>query len=364
MPVNSVFVSVDGLEAFTTAVFARLGLPPEDAAEVATCLLTAEIRGIGSHGVTRVPIYAERLRRGLVTATPSIGVKRTSSSVAIVDGDDGMGAVVGSRAMREAVALASEHGAAAVAVRRSNHYGIASYYAMQALEHDCIGLALTNAAPTMAPWGGREPFLGTNPVAAAVPAGAYPAIVLDMATSVVARGKIILAAQRGEPIPEGWALDAEGEPTTDADKALAGAVLPFAGPKGSGLALLVDMLSGVLAGAAIGRQVGNLYTDFEARQNVGHFFVVLHVAKFMAVDEFKARMDAMIGALKACAPAVGGERVLMPGEIELATAAERRRTGIPLSREIVEALRKVADDLNLAHFESSPKPLAAESVNG
>ena len=357
-PDGSIYVACDRLGEFATAVFIRLGLSSEDAARVADCLLTADLRGIGSHGVSRVPIYAERLRRGLVNPTPSLRVERTGAVVAVVDGDNGMGAVVGTRAMGEAIALAAEHGAAAVTARHGNHYGIASYYAMQALEHDCLGVALTNAAPAMAPWGGREKFLGTNPLAAAAPAGAHPAIVLDMATSVAARGKIRLAAQRGEAIPEGWALDAAGAPTTDAAKAMAGVILPFAGPKGSALALLVEILAGVLSGAAVGPAVGNQYADFTRRQDVGHFFVVLDVARFMPVAAFKGRMDAMIAALKAGAPAEGHREVLLPGDIERATAERRRRTGVPLSREIVAALGELSESLGVPFPDTSPEPLA------
>ena len=350
------YVAADGLEAFTAGVFVRLGLPAADAARVADCLLTADLRGIGSHGVSRVPIYAERLRRGLVNPTPSIAVERTGATAAI-DGDNGMGAVVGTRAMDEAIALAGSHGVGAVTVRHGNHFGIASYYAMQALESDRIGLALTNAAPAMAPWGGREVFFGTNPLAAAAPAGARPAIVIDMATSVTARGKIRLAAQRGDPIPEGWALDAVGAPTTDAHAAMAGIILPFAEHKGSAIALLIEILAGVLAGAAVGRAVGDQYTDLGRRQDTGYFFVVLDVARFMPVDEFKGRMDAMIDALKAGPPAAGHRRVLLPGDIERDHAEKRRRTGVPLSQEIVAALGELAESLGVPFPRTSAEPL-------
>ena len=348
--------AAERLEAFTADVFVRLGLSSEDAARVADCVLTADLRGIGSHGVSRVPIYAERLRRGLVNPSPSIGVEHTGAT-AVVDGDNGIGAVVGTRAMAEAIALAGAHGAAAVTVRHANHFGIASYYAMQALESDRIGLALTNAAPAMAPWGGREPFFGTNPLAAAAPAGARPAIVLDMATSVTARGKVRLAAQRGDPIPEGWALGADGAPTTDARAAMAGIILPFAGPKGSAIALLIEILAGVLAGAAVGPAVGDQYTDLDRPQGVGYFFVVIDIARFMPVAAFKERMDGMIDDIKSGAPAAGHREVLLPGDIERDSAELRRRTGIPLSEDIVGALVELSEGLGVPFPAVSAGPL-------
>jgi LDH2 family malate/lactate/ureidoglycolate dehydrogenase len=356
MAPGSTYVAADGLGTFAAEVFARLGLPSDDADRVADCLLTADLRGIGSHGVSRVPIYAERLRRGLVNPTPSFAVERGGATAA-VDGDNAMGAVVGTRAMSEAIALADAHGAAAVTVRHGNHFGIASYFAMQALERDCIGLAMANTAPAMAPWGGRQRFFGTNPLAAAAPAGAQPAIVIDMATTVTARGKIRLAAQSGGTIPEGWALDADGAPTTDARAAMAGIILPFAEHKGSAIALLIEILAGVLTGAAVGDAVGDQYTNFDRPQDVGYFFVAIDVARFMPVGEFKARMDAMIDDLKGGAPAAGHERILLPGDIERDTTETRRRTGIPLSEEVVRGLGEVSESLGVPLPHTSSQPL-------
>ncbi|MEW6046817.1 MAG: Ldh family oxidoreductase [Bacillota bacterium] len=352
-----IYVEYAQLERFATALFVRSGLAPEGASLVSRCLVMADLRGVDSHGVTRIPIYVKRLEKGLVNPHPQVRAERVSASVCLVDGDNGMGALVGTRAMEQALSMAGEAGVGVAAVRRSNHYGMAAFYALQALDRGCIGMTMTNAPPTLAPWGGRQALLGTNPLAVAVPAGQHPPIVLDMATSVVARGKIILAAQRGEPIPEGWALDPDGAPTTDARRALAGVVLPFGGPKGSGLAILVDILAGVLTGAAFGRRIGDLYRNFEQAQDVGHFFLALNIATFMPVAEFLRRMDEMIADLKRCAPASGHTEVLLPGEPEARCEAERRRTGIPLSSDVAAALYDVGERLDVPFPEFSGRPI-------
>ncbi|MEW6045336.1 MAG: Ldh family oxidoreductase [Bacillota bacterium] len=211
-------VEPGAVEDFVTCLFARAGLPEQDATEVSRCFVFVRLRGIASHGVSRVTVYIRRLRLGLVNARLRVRVEQTGLSTAVLDGDNGMGPVVGLAGMRTALDLARQTGV--VAVRHSNHFEAGAYYVYDAIRQQCVGVALSNVPPTMAPWGGRGRLLGTNPVAGAVPAGSYLPVVLDMATSVVARGRIILPAQRGESIPEGWALDPTGLPTTDADAAL------------------------------------------------------------------------------------------------------------------------------------------------
>lgn len=354
---NRRYFQAEALADFAAQVFARAGLPPADAEHVGRSLARADLRGVDSHGVTRIPIYVERLRRDLVNKRPKIRIDVMGAGVAVVDGDNGMGAVVGRRAMEAAISLAKDAGTGAVAVRGSNHFGTGAGYAYQAVEARCIGVACSNAPPTMAPWGGRVRYFGTNPLAVGIPAGRYPPIVLDMATSNVARGKIILAAKRGETIPEGWALDPEGRPTTDAEAALAGAVLPFGGPKGSAIALIIDVLSGVLSGANFGRHIPDLYDNLAERQDLGHFFLAVEVERFIRYDTFTARVDQLIEGLKACPPAVGHAEVLLPGEIEARTEAERQRRGIPVTGEIIDRLVAVGNELGVAFPEGSPGPL-------
>ena len=243
---------------YACRVLERLDVPPDDARDTATCLLKAELRGVDSHGLVRLPVYARRIQKGVVNARPDIRIASRTGATALLDGGNGLGPVVGSRAMDEALALAATYGTGFVGVRHSNHFGPAAYYVEKAIAAGCVGLAISNAPPNMAPFGGKTRFLGTNPLAIGIPAGRESPLIFDASTSVVARGKIIVAAQTGKAIPEGWAVDPEGHPTTDANLALAGAVLPFGGPKGSALSFIIDIACGVLTGAAFASHLNTL----------------------------------------------------------------------------------------------------------
>ena len=308
--------------------------------------MKAELRGIDSHGMVRLPVYVRRIQAGVVKAKPGIVVRPSGTTAALVDGDNGLGPVVGSRAMTAALELARKHGTGFVGVCHSNHFGAAAYYVQKAIDQDCIGLAISNAPPNMAPFGGRKRFLGTNPIAIGIPAGEESALIFDASTSVVARGKIIVAAHRKQPIPESWAIDPEGLPTTDADQALAGAVLPFGGPKGSAISFIVDILCGVLTGAAFAVHLNTL-ENLNAVQNVGHVFAAIRTDVFLSTEEFKQRMDAILGLLKASPAAPGQERVLLPGEIEMQQESRNRDLGIPLADEIAAQLAQLGEQLRV-----------------
>jgi len=232
-----------------------------------------------------------------------------------------------------------------VGVKNSNHFGAAAYYAMRAIGDQCIGLSITNAPPTMAPWGGKTPFFGTNPFAIAIPAGKERPIVLDMATSVTARGKIILAAKKGEPIPSGLAIDPEGRPTTDAHAALEGAVLPFGGHKGYGISLLVDILSGLMTGATFAPRVGGLYDNPNGIQNLGHGFAAILIESFIPFREFTKRMDQYIQEVRNAPRAMGVERIYLPGEIEFEMRDQNMKEGIPLPELTVKELKTLGTRL-------------------
>jgi LDH2 family malate/lactate/ureidoglycolate dehydrogenase len=337
---------------FTALAFERCGLLPEHARLYADNLIFADLRGIASHGVSRVHVYVDRLRDGVVNARPKVRIETPAPAVALVDGDNAPGPVVGVAAMDAAIAAAKSAGVGVAVARNSNHYGCASYFAVRALDHDCIGGTASNAGLTMAVWGTKVPTVGTNPFAVAVPTGRYAPFVVDMATALVARGKIILAAKAGKSIPEGWALDTEGRPTTDAQAALDGVVLPFAGPKGSAISLLVDIVSGVLSGASFGPFVKTVYEDPHNPQDTGHFFLAMDVARFMPVDAFKKRMDTAIEALKGAERAAGFDEVLMPGEPELRSEAAQREKGIAVPPAVVKELRVVAERLDIAFPEA------------
>jgi LDH2 family malate/lactate/ureidoglycolate dehydrogenase len=341
------------LFGFGCRVLERLDVPPPHAREVAACLIKAELRGVDSHGLVRLPVYARRVKAGAVNARPQIRLHSSGTAAALVDGDNGLGPVVGARAIDAAIDLARQHGTGFVGVRHSNHFGPAGYYVEKAVGQGCIGLAISNAPPNMAPFGGRTRFLGTNPVAVGIPADREPPLIFDASTSVVARGRIIVAAHTGERIPEGWAIDPEGHPTTDADQALAGAVLPFGGAKGSAISFIIDILSGVLTGAAFASHVKTL-DDLSSEQNVGHVLAAVRTDLFMTDAQFRARMDAVLNMLRATPPGPGVSRVLLPGEIELANEARARAEGLVLAAAIAAQLERLGAELDVTFPSTLP----------
>ena len=354
--------TASALRDFTAAVFERLGLPQAHALIVADCLVKANLRGLDSHGVARIPIYAKRLRLGLVNPRPTLAVNQVAPSAASLDGEDGMGMVVGTKAMEVAVALARATGVGLVGVHRSSHYGMAAYYVLQATAADHIGFAFTNSSPGMAPFGGTKPILGVNPLAVGVPAGRRPAVVLDMAMSEIARGKMRLAAMHGEPIAEGLGVDKQGRPTTDGMAVFGGgAVNPFGGPKGSALAIWMEIMGGVLTGAAFAGEMKSLYEDFSGPQRIGHVFMAIRPDLFIPLAEFKVRMDTMIDRLKDSQPADGCDEVLMPGEPEARREEERTRTGIPLTAEVLASLEAEAKAVAVVMPELSPVPMSGHA---
>ena len=331
------------LTRFAKSIFVHEGLLPSDAQIVAENLVTADLRGIDTHGVSRIPSYVARFPKRLVEPRPEIVVTSHMPWAASIDGGNGMGAVVANRAMTEAIERAEAFGIGAATARRSNHFGAAGYYALQAVAHGCIGITLSPASKSLAPFGSREPLFGTNPLAVALPAGSHDPWVMDMASSVAARGHIRLAARHGKTIPEGWSLDELGRPTTDAKAALTGVMLPFAGVKGSAIAMLIDILGGVLSGSGFAGTVRDMNTDFHAPQDVGHFFLAMKVKAFMPLAEFNERMETAIARLKALKPAAGVTEVLYPGEPEARRQRKRLEEGIPLTPEVYESLKRVAE---------------------
>ena len=348
MPDETVIVAVDPLRRFVTELFSALGLAPDDAEVQARCLLEAHFRGFDTHGVGCISSYAECLLAGRIKARPSIRVEQPMPWVALVDGDNGMGHVVASRAMEAAIEAAEAFGIGIAAVRRSNHFGAASIYPAMALDKDCIGIAMGNAAPNVAPWGAREGLFGTNPLAVAVPAGRNPPFVMDMATSQAARRKIREALEQGRPIPEGWAIDRDGRPTTDAQAAIEGLALPFGGAKGSAISMLIDILAGALSGAQFAGDVVSYVGDAEHEAGCGAFFMAFKVEAFMPVDEFKARMDTLIDRVHALEPAAGFDAVRVPGERGAGLATARRRDGIPLAPGVIARLARLGADHGVA----------------
>ena len=283
-------------------------------------------------------MYLNRLRQGLVNPRPEVTVTKVAGAVVHVDGDDGMGFIASDVAMNTACDIAGEMGIGLAGVHRSTHFGMGAAYALRAIERGFISLIFTNSSPAIAMWGGRTPFLGASPIAAGIPGGKHPPFVMDMAMTVIARGKIRLAAMKGDPIPEGLALDIEGNPTTDAAKAFEGVCLPFGGIKGSVLGTLMDLMSGVLTGANFGGDVKSLYFDHSEPQNVGHLFFALKPDLFLSLTDFGARMDEFYTRIKDLPRAAGVEEILLPGEPEARREAERRQNGIPVTANVIADL--------------------------
>lgn len=345
------------LEQFCSNVFIKAGVDKEKADIVAQSLVQADLRGVDSHGVVRTAIYVERIEKNMLNPAAEIEIESESNTTVLINGHNNFGAVVGTKALDIALDKAKQQGAAIVGVKGSNHFGTGAYYALKALEKNMILLVMSNASQTMPPTGGIRPFIGTNPLAVGVPAGKELPFILDMATSVVARGKIIVAAQKGEEIPLGWALDKEGMPTTDAEAALEGSVLPLGGPKGYGISMFIDILSGVLTGAGFGKYVNNMYENWNDQQNVGHFFVAIDINRFIPIDIFKERMDLYIRDIKAEPKAAGVEEIYIPGEIEHRRSIERMNNGVILPIKVVEKLTEIGKnygvELSKAVFTNS-----------
>jgi L-2-hydroxycarboxylate dehydrogenase (NAD+) len=337
------------LREFAGRVFERVGLPPADASRVAELMVEADLSGAEGHGIFRLPQYVRRIQAGGVNVQPRIVVKRTAPATALVDGDNGMGHLVMTRAAEMAMEIARESGVGWVGVRMSNHAGPAALYATMPLAHDLIGMytAVANANH-MPPWGGRESVLGTNPLAIAVPTGEGPPFVLDMATTVVAYGTVKKYVQRGLPLEPGWMVTADGEAVLDPSRVAEGFLLPIGGYKGSGLAIGLGLLAGVLNGAAFGRDVVDFNADDRGVTNTGHAIIALDPARFFAsVDVFKSEVDRHLRELRASArlPAVGA--ISMPGERRAARIAERTRDGIPLPPPLLQDLDRLATHLDL-----------------
>lgn len=340
---------IDALEltALVTDVFQRVGMSPDDAHLLADSLVDADLGGVHSHGVLRVPEYTAKLTTEGVDPAGRPELARDCGACLVVDGNNSMGQIGAHFAMARVLERAQTTGMAAAAIRGSNHCGAMSYFARQGLDRDMIGVATTNALPTMAPWGGTERLLGINPLAVAIPTGEEPPIVYDAAFSGSSHGKIRIHHQQGLPIPEGWALDRNGQPTTDAAVAIDGLLQPIGGFKGAGLALIMGILSSMLSGASYGTELGNMEDGPRAGQD-GHFVAAIRVGAFEEVDRFKSRVDGAIRQIRACRLAPDCERVYAPGEKEHLCRQEYRREGIPLNEVTLADLKRTAEELGAA----------------
>jgi L-2-hydroxycarboxylate dehydrogenase (NAD+) len=345
---------IEILREFSTRVFVHLGVPKSDAMQAADVLASADLRGVDSHGVARLRSYFDMLSMGRINPQPKIELVSSTLSTATVDGDNGLGLVVGPQANRIAMDMAEKAGSGWVSVRNTNHFGIAAYYVLEALERDLIGWAMTNSTKMVAPLWGAERMLGTNPISIAFPGKEEPPIVIDIATCAVAYGKIEMARRKGESIPSGWGIDSEGLVTTDPDAVVAGgALLPLGsdrergGHKGYALAIMVDMLSCVLSGANWGPFAPPFALRHEiptrsVGKGIGHFFGAIRIDGFIEVDSFKRQVDDYIRVFRATKPAPGTTGPLIPGDPERQAEQLRREQGVPLILPIVQDLRDIS----------------------
>jgi L-2-hydroxycarboxylate dehydrogenase (NAD+) len=357
-------VQAGSLKGFCAQAFQKLGVSEEDARITADVLVTADLRGIDSHGVARLRRYVNGLRDGMMIAQPRVQVVTETPTTTLIDAGAGLGQPVSYRAMERAIQKAKEYGAGFVTVRNSNHYGIAGYYAMMALAHGCIGMSMTNAAVLVVPTFGRDAMLGTNPIAVAAPAGNERPFVLDMATSTVPRGKLEVYNRLEKPLPMGWATDETGTPTDDAGRVLenfrqlaGGGLLPLGGAgellgghKGYGLALWVDVFCAILSGAAYADAVYPQTPDGKPLPSkIGHFFGAWRVDGFRPVDEFRAAMDDLQCRLRDTPKAAGESRIYIHGEKEYEEAEIRSRDGIPLNPKVAADLKGVAEEMGIGY---------------
>ncbi len=353
MAENTVLVAADVLVDTCEQILEKVGVPRDQAKVIAQAVVEGDLRGVGSHGVLRLPAYVHRVQAGLMTATTELEVVRERGATVLLDARGGFGQVAGVYAMNQAIERARKHGVGVAAVRNANHFGIAAYYTMMALPHRMIGIAATNAAPSMAAWGGTTAVLGTNPISVAIPTGQDVDIVLDMASSIVARGKIRAAASKGERIPLGWALDAEGRPTEDPEAALKGTLLPIGGPKGYGLALVVDVLAGVLTGSDYGVHLTSVH-DLSRPASVGFVMQAVDIAAFADWAEYEKDMQSFISTIRNSPRAQGVDRIFLPGEIEWLKWREYKRSGIPMPIKVLEQVQELASELGVV--VDSPLP--------
>lgn len=334
------------LRNLVAAIFEGCGMNAADAALLADTLVVADLRGCHSHGVLRVPEYVKKLRGGGVDprGRPRVVSERTAAIV--IDGGNSMGQIGAAFAMRQAIERAAGAGVAFAAVRGSNHCGAMAYFAMLGLEHEMIGVAATNALPTMAPWGGTAKILGINPLAVAIPAGQETPVVLDAAFSGSSHGKIRVYQQKRLPIPAGWAFDAQGTPTTDAVAAIDGLLQPIGGYKGTGLAVVFGILSAVLSEASFGTELGNMIDGARPGRD-GHFMMALNIEAFTSIGRFKGEIDRIVRQIHQSPLASGFDRVYSPGELEAETAKAYSANGIPLNAATVAALAETAKSLDV-----------------
>lgn len=340
-------IEKEKLRIFLNNLFIRLNIPSDNAKILIDTLIKADLRGLHSHGVIKVPIYVKRFQMGLVNCDCTFKTIKETASTALIDGCNGIGQVIAYKAMNIAIKKALDSGISCVGVKNSNHFGAAAYFSSMALEKDMVGISTTNGVAVMAPTGGTKKLVCNNPISVAIPADKELPIILDLAFSVVAQGKIVLAKEKGEKIPFDWGTDKFGKKTDDPSKVLdGGMMLPIGGYKGYGLALIADVLTGILTGSLYSAEITSLF-DLKNPNICSHLFLAINIQNFVNIKEFKTRVDDLIKTMKSCPKGEGVNRIYVPGEIEYENEEKSMREGIELPKEIVNELEKLAKNLNV-----------------
>lgn len=337
-------IQVAKLKEISIEILKGLNLPENEAGLVAECLVRAEMRGVDTHGVRFLKLLSDRLANQMICIPTPLKVIREEGATVLLDGGNGLGQVAAHRAMKMSIQKAREFGIGMTLVRNTNHIGILAFYTQMAAEEGMIGILMCNAAPSMAPWGGVDPLFGTNPLSIAVPGDSEGSIILDMSSSVVARGKIRKAQRMKESIPLGWALDETGTPTTDPGAALKGTLLPIGGPKGYGLALMVDILAGVLSGSQYGPNIKTFHEPL-GPTGIGVFTMAIHIERFMPLAEFKTLINSYSELIRSSRKAKGISRIYLPGEIEREKEEKSLLEGIDLHDSVINELNKLLEEV-------------------
>jgi LDH2 family malate/lactate/ureidoglycolate dehydrogenase len=344
----------DELLMWATDVLKKASMPEEDAKTTSTILVKADLRGIETHGLARLPIYVERIQKGGINPKPDFNILKETPATNLIDADNAMGQVAGKFAMSKAIEKAKSTSVGISSVKNGNHFGIVAHYLEMAINNNMFGIATTNTSPLLAPFGGKKAVLGTNPIAFGFPGGKYHPIILDMASSVTSRGRIKIAQLNNEKIPLTWAVDERGIPTDDPNEALKGALLPFGAHKGYGLAVIGDILSSVLSGAGFLLQTGELYSEPAKPQNLGFFMMAVKLESFIDPNEFNQRITEFIKTIKESPKAEGTKEIFMPGEIEYIREADNEKDGAPLGENVVKALKDLGSSIGV-EFNLEPK---------
>jgi LDH2 family malate/lactate/ureidoglycolate dehydrogenase len=341
------FIDIEEIREFSKQCLLNVHMPEDEAEIITEVLLEADLREIHSHGFLRLPIYIERIQKGLIRNEAQLTFENENETIAVIDGEYSAGQVVAFKAMEKSIEKSEKSGIGVVAVKNSNHFGISGFYSLMATEKDKIGIVFSNVAPLMPAIGGAEKVIGNNPLSIAAPSGDNEPVVLDMALSNTAFGKILFAKEKGQDIPEGWGVDLKGKSTTNPDDVINGGFLsPVGGPKGFGLALMVEILTGVLSGGQYSKMIPSMY-DVSQKQSISHLMITIDIKTFIPLELYYSSIKQLISFIKKSKKAEGVDQIYLPGEIEFVKEKNNREKGVPMQEQTFNKLNELAKELNI-----------------